>query len=100
MRIHRNHNYRVVVEPKRLGNLGFLTVSDERIEPDPEKREQEYKSRCESIIDQIKRHVDSVGWVGLVWDAETRCSYCGHVEDGDPDCCNRAIAEREEKHGP
>jgi len=67
-------NFRVVVEPRRLGNLIGIHVPDRWISDDID---EDYKRRCEQIIDDIKRHVDSVGWVGLECARETVCEFCG-----------------------
>lgn len=53
--------YYVEVNPKRLGDFGICSMSDSLIEPDEDRRMEEYKQRCEEMVDQIKRHVNNVG---------------------------------------
>jgi len=105
MKITKQFNWRVVVEPRGLGNFGIASISDYAIEPDEEKREARYKAMCEDIMEQIKRHIDDVGNVYLDCDTEEVCSYCRRTwevnedpndpdaELGQPLCCHKAIEE-------
>ena len=74
-------NFRVVVEPRRLGNMGFVRTSDSFLYgtgPDAEKRiSAEYEARCKEIADQIKRHVDEVGGISVEFDCDPVCEHCG-----------------------
>lgn len=63
--------YRVIVEPRKLGNLGIAHFSDGMIEPDETKRLELYKRRCEDIASQVKRHVDDIGQVYVEEETET-----------------------------
>ena len=73
-------NYRVVVTPE--GPLG----------PRPARQ-----SECESLIKDIRRHVDDVS--GVYVDFDIACKFCGYGwdaaldDDGKPACCMEAIAE-------
>jgi len=70
-------NYRVVIEPRRLGDFGIASVSDRMICPDEERRQREYKERCQEIVSDIKRHIDNVGSVDIECDAIEECEHCG-----------------------
>jgi hypothetical protein len=52
--------WQVIITPKSLGNFGFASMSDYGVEPDPVKRGQQYRERCEEIAREVKRHVDGV----------------------------------------
>lgn len=95
---------RIIVEPRYNGAWGI---------PDrPEFVEQD----MQSMINQIKRHVDDVSGCTIEWDEDYVCSHCGHawelftekdwetwhVKSGDcpfkpgsPTCCEDAIKEWE-----
>jgi hypothetical protein len=71
-------NFRVVVEPRRLGDLGSISISDSmacggRIH----LIEREYESRCQEIMADIKRHVDNAGYVSVEFDQQLVCEHCG-----------------------
>jgi protein-arginine kinase activator protein McsA len=70
-------NYRVVVEPRGLGDFGSVRMSDSFIERDQEKLQKRYKARCESIVEDIKRHVDDVSHAYVESDEAAVCSHCG-----------------------
>jgi hypothetical protein len=95
-KIIRKSNFRVLVEPKRLGDYGSIRTSDSFLRK-PEQIEKDYQRRCDDIVDQIKRHVDEVGDVSVDFDTESVCSHCGREweedENGEPVCCDSAIAE-------
>lgn len=98
--IHKS-NFRVIIEPRNLGNFGSIRCSPSLIYgrgPEAEKRmAEELQSRCEEIVSQVKRHVDEVGWVGIECDEEQQCPFCGYNwesacdENGEPGCCRAAI---------
>lgn len=70
-----------------------------------QQRENEYEAACAELATQIRRHVDGVGHVRVMWDSKVECSHCGSnweesEDDNDPDwpkgmplCCNLAIEE-------
>jgi len=70
MKIEKKSNYRVIVEPRRIGQYGFASISDYAIEPDEDKRNERYRKECEQIVDNIKRHIDDVGAVYIDYDTE------------------------------
>lgn len=100
--IHKS-NYRVIIEPRGLGNYGFVSCSPRLIYgdgPEAEKRmQEELMSRCEEIVAQATRHVDEIGWIGIEHDTEQRCPFCRRNwesacdENGEPNCCQAAIDE-------
>ena len=63
-------NYRVIIEPRTIGDYEFASISESAIEPDEDKRNKEYKKRCEEILEQVKRHIDYVGNVYIDFDTE------------------------------
>ncbi len=98
-------NFRVVVEPKRLGDYGCVRVSDSFGGKSKRQIEVGYINRCYEIVDQIKRHVDNFGSIDIQSDEEYICSYCEcdwsvSEDDSDPKypkgtplCCEEARAE-------
>ena len=77
-RLTRPTEYYVRIDPRRLGSLGVCSVPDSWIESDEYKQLVEYKELCEDMIDQIKRHVDGIGWVGVEEVTEDVCEFCGY----------------------
>ena len=62
---------------------------------------EELISTCESIVDSVKRHVDDIDGVNVLWDSIDRCSFCMEEwEDGEPACCDKAIDEWKENKCP
>jgi len=55
--------YRVVVEPKSLGDFKVAKVPDTVVCEDEEERKRRYYEICEEIVEQIKRHIDNIGEV-------------------------------------
>lgn len=98
-RIIEKSNYRVIIEPKGLGDYGSIRVSDSMFHKTQQDKEKAYECRCKEIIEQVKRHVDEVGYVHIDYDAEEKCSHCGYTwevsEDGVPLCCDEAVKEFE-----
>jgi hypothetical protein len=97
-KIIEKSNFRVVVEPKGLGDYGGIRVSDSMFHKTKEAIEKGYFERCQEIVDDIKRHVDNAGYVNIEYDTEVKCSYCGYGWEIDPatnepDCCQKAIDE-------
>ena len=96
MKITLKENYRVVVEPNRsYWNRGDL-----------KELEEDKRNTCESIVDDIKRHVDDIQSVDVEFDESEICEFCQRVweiweeesEDGgyikgEPVCCNKAMDE-------
>jgi hypothetical protein len=98
-KIIEKRNFRVIVEPKSLGDFGGIRISDSFFYKTQQEKENAYIRRCEEIKEQIKRHVDGVGHVEIDFDAEEKCSHCGYGwevdESGLPQCCEKAQNEFE-----
>lgn len=69
--------YRVVIEPRRLGDFGFASVSDSMMSSGEEDRQRQYRERCEDIVTQVKRHVDDIGHAYVECDTDDVCEHCG-----------------------
>ena len=98
-KIIRKSNFRVVVEPKGLGDFGGIRVSDSFFGQSQERIAKDYEDRCKEMADQIRRHVDNVRSAEVDYDTEEICSRCGYTweldEFGVPACCDKAIEEHE-----
>lgn len=99
-RIIYTSNYRVETYPRRLGHFGSITVSDSFIEPNEARRIQQYKEDCESIITEIKRHVDGVGSSHVVFDSEPLCSFCGGRWTEKSETYNGGCCDKDEVNNP
>ena len=101
MKVIKKDNYRVVIEPKRLGDYGIVSMPDYFIESDENKRNLRYKELCDKIVEDVRRHVDNVGNIYIDFDTEEICEYCGLTwetdENGCPVCCQKAIDEYENR---
>lgn len=78
-------NYRVVIE-----------ISDRRFTRDKRIFASDCKATCESIQEQVKRHIDDVGIVYI--ESDTQCEFCNcqwetDAKTGEPVCCDRAQQE-------
>lgn len=105
----------VAIAPRRLGDLGFVSMSDRLASTDVEG---DYRRRCEELLAALleKPHVRE----GRVACTETHtCSHCGyawevltaeeaadhstnydeHSVEGEPCCCEKAIAEFRAERG-
>src|SRR3546814_20054338 len=74
-------NFRVVVEPRGLGDFGSIKTSDSLIYgrgPEAAARiARDYEERCDEIAGDIKRHVDNVGYISVEFDQEKVCEHYG-----------------------
>lgn len=98
MKVERKTNFRVVITPRSLGDYGYVRVSDSFLNDTPEEIEQKYRKRCEQIVEDIRKHVDCVGFVEIQHDTDAVCSFCNTdwnqaCCDGVPNCCQEAIDE-------
>jgi hypothetical protein len=97
-KVIKKSNFRVVVEPKRLGDYGSVRTSDSFLRK-PDQIEKDYQRRCDEIAEQIKRHVDNVDRVEVEYDEEFTCSHCNQEWEADgsgcPTCCEKAEQEFE-----
>lgn len=51
---------------------------------------------CKDIEDEIKRHVDNVGWIGIEQDVEETCEFCGYPWSGGDGPHNHGCCEQDE----
>ena len=55
---------------------------------------EDYEKTCQEIKRQVKRHIDNVASVAIVYDSEWICEYCNRLweedENGLPVCCDKA----------
>jgi len=87
-------NFRVVIEPRALGDFGFGSIADWSVEPDEAKRRREYEKRCQAIAASVRRHVDEIGSIRVASDTVQECEHCGarwtedspHYNGG---CCDK-----------
>ncbi|GAA3717871.1 hypothetical protein [Streptomyces tremellae] len=110
-------DFEVVITPRRLGDLGWMSVSDRMASSDPER---DVRERCEEIAAAVKRHVDNVAAVEVRFTETHTCSFCGYdwevltaeaiakyptmtqderSVEGEPVCCEKAIAEFRTERG-
>lgn len=105
----------VAVLPRRLGSLGFVSMSDSLASRDVEG---DYRRRCEEIAAEL-RHRPQVDEVTVTCTETHTCSYCRlrwdvlsadeaadpangqdeHSVEGEPVCCVEAIAEFRTERG-
>lgn len=107
----------VAVLPRRLGSLGFgaLSMSDSLVSRDVEG---DYRRRCEAIADEL-RNRPQVEDVTVTCTETHTCSHCRlrwevltadeaaddstnhdeHSVEGEPVCCDKAIAEFRDERG-
>lgn len=76
-------NFRVVVYPRSLGDLGYMRTSAEFLyghDAEAQKRiERDMEERCNEIVADIKRHADNVGSAYVEFDQEPICEHCGAI---------------------
>ncbi len=92
MKLVKKSNYRIVVEPKT--HIFGIELSEET-----------QKKDLRDMEEQIKRHVDNIGYISVQCDTDEVCSHCNLTwevseDNSDPDfpkgcpvCCNKAIDE-------
>ena len=95
-RIIKHDNYRVIVNPRRLGDFGYASISDAMVCADEAERLKMYKDLCDEIVADIKRHVSGVGYVGVECDSEYVCGYCGASWTEDDDKYNGGCCAKDE----
>lgn len=97
-------NFRVVVEPRGLGDFGFIKTSDAFAYgrgPEAQARiEREYEGRCKEIASEIKRHVDNVGYAGVEFDQEKVCEHCGSIWTEASQVYNGGCCSKDEENNP
>jgi hypothetical protein len=70
-----------------------------RIEPrertlESERTQANKEFDCEDLLKQARRHIDNLGYRGVMCDTEEVCSFCGYSwHENDPNynggCCNK-----------
>lgn len=94
----RKENFRVVVEPRGLGDFGSVRVSPSFIyghgENSQKRHDADLEARCEEMATEIRRHVDNVRHASVEFDQEDVCEHCGATwTEGDATynggCCDR-----------
>lgn len=73
-------DFRVVIEPRRLGDFGSASVSDHAIVRDKQERQRRYRERCEQIAAEVQQRavgIQNVGHVYVQSDSEHVCEHCG-----------------------
>lgn len=91
-------NFRIVIEPRSLGNFGFMSTSDSFLYGGGKEAEariaREYEARCNEIVAEVKRHVDNIGSIWVEHDQPAVCEHCGlqWTEEGSTyngGCCEK-----------
>ena len=105
----------VAVLPRNLGDFGFIKMSPARVSSDIEG---DYRRRCEEIAAELRK-LSHVAEATVTCTETTFCSFCRlgwevltageaadfstnvdeHSVEGEPVCCDRAIAEFRTEHG-
>jgi len=100
----RKTNFRVVIEPRRLGDFGRIKTSDTFVYGrglEAEARiEKEYEERCNEIASEIKRHVDNVGCTSVEFDQERVCEHCGSIWTEASQVYNGGCCSKDEENNP
>jgi hypothetical protein len=93
-------NFRVTITPRRFGDFGMGSVSDNLLYGADAKgqlaKEKDYISRCEEIARQAKRHCDDVDSAEVSFDQESVCSHCGHLWTEESTVYNGGCCEADE----
>ncbi len=87
-------DFRLEVYPLNPGHFGSFSISGIR------RTEDEEFALCESIKRQIRKHVDGIGGVYIVYDTVEQCEFCNSVwekawDTEGPICCDKALEEYE-----
>lgn len=102
--LSRKTNFRVVVEPRGLGDLGVIRTSAEFFYgsgPEAQARiERDMEARCDEIAADIKRHADNVGSVSVEFDQEHVCEYCGSTWTEASETYNGGCCSKDEENAP
>ena len=90
MRSTRRENIRVVVTPRQEGDFGWMSVSI----GNPQSNSEHMRAEADRIVAEIRRHVDGIAGVGVIWETITVCGNDEYRIDaaGDstrwwPECC-------------
>lgn len=91
-------NFRVVIEPRSLGDFGSVRMSDSMLygrgDAERKRRERDIEDRCDEIAAEVKRHVNNVRSVCVEFDQEMVCEHCGSTwTEDNPEynggCCDK-----------
>lgn len=96
----RYENYRVVIEPRGLGNFGSISMSDGLICSSEEDRQRRYRERCQEIVEDVKRHVDNVGLAHVDFDTVKECEHCGWAWTESDSTYNGGCCAKDEENAP
>lgn len=100
-KLSRKENFRIVVEPRGLGNMGFVSMSDRMACGfDDARVEREYQERCEEIASQIRRHVDNVSSAYVEYDQQPICEHCGSAWTETSEIYNGGCCDKDEESNP
>ena len=87
-RIDRKENIRVEVEAG-----GYMRIT--RRSP-----EEQMVDACEGVAAQIRRHVDGLGSVRVMWDTAGTCEHCGAQWTEDSPDYNGGCCDADEDNNP
>lgn len=97
MRKLKNENYRVMIEPRCLGDLGSVILGDHYMCKDEADRQRQYRERCEQIANEVMRHVADVGSVCVDCDRVAVCEHCGSPWTEDDDQYNGGCCAKDQE---
>ena len=86
MKASKPINYRVAVYPQTKA-YGFSLGIDE-------------KKACEDIMNDVKRHVDDLGYVEIEFDTEHTCSHCDSTWTEDSETFNGGCCAKDMENEP
>jgi hypothetical protein len=97
-------NFRVVIEPRGLGDFGSIRVSASFLygyDAAAQKRiESDMQDRCDEIAADVKRHVDNAGYVSVEFDQEDVCEHCGSRWSEESAAYNGGCCAKDEEANP
>ena len=92
--------YSIHVEPRRLGDMGGISVPDSSIAPDESRQLALYHERCKEITRDIQRHVDNVRSATVEVATEQVCEHCGACWTEDGTAYNGGCCDADEDANP
>lgn len=97
-------NFRVVVEPRGLGDFGSIRVGESFIyghgENARKRAEKDMELRCEEMAKEIRRHVDNVFHAYVEFDQEEVCEHCGYEWTETSTSYNGGCCAKDEESAP
>jgi hypothetical protein len=100
MKTSTQENFRVVIEPRSLGDFGSVSMGDYMFCTDEADRQRQYRERCHAIAANVRRHVDNVGSASVMFDTVATCSHCGAAWTEDSDQYNGGCCDADEAANP